>query len=284
MDDRSNHRRAHLERQQKQTEPRLSSTMSENKSTGLRIALALLAGTLLSATLLVQWHGRPRFQSARKRLRSGSEWERRLSGYGDSSRRSVYSEGYNDDGANANGDDTYYSYTGDDGVSNNGNNDDGWWSSSRSNGGTKYDNNYLWARDDDDDYYTDDDKGNYWEANKNYKSSNYVTYSGGGGSSVQNNNENYESQTFDGNKGSQQGSSGYQNQDDDQSGEINLGLLTSDQRVGFAITVSVLMVLLLFCFLFGPILVERFCSCFRSGPHTTTKIDLYSTFSNLGDF
>eukprot|EP00339_Tiarina_fusa_P015755 CAMPEP_0117079834 /NCGR_PEP_ID=MMETSP0472-20121206/56344_1 /TAXON_ID=693140 ORGANISM="Tiarina fusus, Strain LIS" /NCGR_SAMPLE_ID=MMETSP0472 /ASSEMBLY_ACC=CAM_ASM_000603 /LENGTH=211 /DNA_ID=CAMNT_0004807259 /DNA_START=122 /DNA_END=757 /DNA_ORIENTATION=- len=167
---------------------------------------------------------------------------------------------------------------------NNGNNDDGWWSSSRSNGGTKYDNNYLWARDDDDDYYTDDDKGNYWEANKNYKSSNYVTYSGGGGSSVQNNNENYESQTFDGNKGSQQGSSGYQNQDDDQSGEINLGLLTSDQRVGFAITVSVLMVLLLFCFLFGPILVERFCSCFRSGPHTTTKIDLYSTFSNLGDF
>jgi hypothetical protein len=233
----------------------------EKKVTGWRIVLVLLAGTLLSSTL-VQWHGRPQPQSSRKRLRSGQVQQRGLAN----------DDGNNDDGNN---NDDYYGYT-DDGntayVSSNSNNYD-----------NNYDNNYLWARDDDDDYYTDDDRGSYWEANKNYKSSNYVSASGGGGSSVQGNNANYDSQTFDGSGSQENNGSYYQNADDDdeQGGKMNLGLLSSDQRIGLAYTISIVMVLLLLCLFCGPFLIDRCCG--KRGDHDT-QTDVLAVFSNLGDF
>ena len=165
-------------------------------------------------------------------------------------------------------------------YSNNAKNDD--------DDGTSYNNNgnYLWARDDDDDYYAADDDGSYWEANLQYSSS---TNSGGagGGSAIQGDySANYDSQNFDDNYEIND-ASGAGNGDDGavKNDKVNrMGYLTYNQRQWLAVSLAVTMVLLLVCFLFGPILLEKVCSCCRQNDHKKTQTDLVTQFAELGNF
>jgi hypothetical protein len=140
--------------------------------------------------------------------------------------------------------------------------------------------NYVWQRDDDDDYYSADDDGSYWEANKDYKASNYVESSGSwGGSSVQSNETSSSggSSWSSSSSGSSQGGS----YGDDQGSEAGRSALNSKQREVLAFALSALMVILLLLFFCGSFLMSIFCPCFQK---PDDRVDLVTSFSQMGDF